>query len=159
MKTHQNVNNEGKLEWVEQYHGEKFGFRRKSLSAAADGSKLGRSLYEVLPGRAWPYHYHSANEEVIYVLEGMETLRLDEEGIRVSKRDYITFPAVRGAHQVINSGYICFSTIIDPDVIVYPDSGKVGIFVGSAPGGSKEKRTLHKYLRDDTEVDYWDGEE
>lgn len=46
--------------------------------------------------------------------------------------------------------------MIDPDVIVYPDSGKVGIFVGSAPDGSKEMRTLHKYLRDDAEIDYWD---
>jgi len=30
---------------------------------------------------------------------------------------------------------------------------------GAAPGGSKEKRTLHKYLRNDSEVDYWNGEE
>jgi hypothetical protein len=36
--------------------------------------------------------------------------------------------------------------MIEPDVVVYPDSGKIGIFVGSAPGGPRENRTLHKYL-------------
>jgi hypothetical protein len=47
----------------------------------------------------------------------------------------------------------------EPDIIVYPDSGKVGLFAGSAPGGPKEKRTLHKYLKKDAEVGYFDGEE
>jgi uncharacterized cupin superfamily protein len=30
------------------------------------------------------YHYHSANEEAIYVLEGAGTLRMDEEEIEIS---------------------------------------------------------------------------
>jgi hypothetical protein len=38
------------------------------------------------------------------------------------------------------------------------DSGKVGIFGGAAPGGPKEKRTFNTFLRDDAEVDYYDGE-
>jgi len=49
--------------------------------------------------------------------------------------------------------------MIEPDVIVYPAYNKIGIFVGPAPGGLKEKRTVHKYLRSDSEIDYWDGEE
>ncbi|KRT66411.1 MAG: cupin domain-containing protein [Candidatus Dadabacteria bacterium CSP1-2] len=111
-----------------------------------------------------PYHYHSANEEAIYILEGKGTLRMDGEEIGISKGDYITCPAGSGAHQIINSSdnilrYLCFSTMLEPDVIVYPDSNKIGIFVGSAPGGPKEKRTVHKYLRGDAEVDYWDVEE
>ncbi len=66
MANHPNVVGDGDLEWDEQSHGEKFGFRRKQLSRAADGEKLGCSLYEVLPGRrAWPYHYHLANEEAL----------------------------------------------------------------------------------------------
>jgi hypothetical protein len=44
-------------------------------------------------------------------------------------------------------------------VIVYPDSGKVGIFGGAAPGGRKEERTFSKFLRDDAEVGYYEGEE
>jgi hypothetical protein len=43
--------------------------------------------------------------------------------------------------------------------VVYPDSGKVGIFGGAAPGGPKEERTFSKFLRGDAEVGYYDGEE
>ena len=163
---HPNVVNEDELEWGEQSHGEKFGYRRKWLGSATDGEKLGCSLYEVPPGRrAWPYHYHGTNEEAVYVLEGSGTLRIGGDEVRVSKGDYVALPArVEGAHQLTNSSdsvlrYLCFSTMIEPDVMVYPDSNKIGIFVGAAPGGPKEKRTLSKFLRGDAEVGYYDGEE
>jgi uncharacterized cupin superfamily protein len=165
MVKHPNVFNEDNLNWVEQSHDEKFALRRKLLSTATGGVKLGCSLYEIPPGKkAWPYHYHTANEEAIYILEGKGTLRIGDKEIQISKGDYITCPAGKEGHQVINSSdkelrYLCFSTMIEPDVIVYPDSNKVGVFVGAAPGGPKEKRTLHKYLRGDAEIDYWDGEE
>ena len=42
---------------------------------------------------------------------------------------------------------------------VYPASGKMGLFAGSAPGGSKEARFLDEFLRMDAKVDYWDGED
>jgi uncharacterized cupin superfamily protein len=161
-----NVVGDGDLQWDEQSHGEKFGYRLKQLGSAAGGEKLGCSLYEVLPGRrAFPYHYHLANEEAIYVLEGSGTLRIGEEEIRVSEGDYVALPArAEAAHQLITSSesvlrYLCFSTMIEPDVMVYPDSGKVGIFGGAAPGGRKEKRTFSKFLRGDAEVGYYDGEE
>jgi hypothetical protein len=51
MANHPNVVGDGDLEWSEQHHGEKFGYRRKQLSRAADGEKLGCSLYEMPPGR------------------------------------------------------------------------------------------------------------
>ena len=62
-----------------------------------------------------------------------------------------------GSHQISNTSdeplrYLCLSTMDEPDVLVYPDSGKIGVFAGSAPGGPKEKRTLHKYLRAGAEV-------
>ncbi len=165
MVNHPNVVGHQDFGWSEQYHGEKFGYRRKSLGSAAGGEKLGCSLYEVPPGRrAWPYHYHLANEEAIYVLEGSGTLRIGGDEIRVSASDYVALPArAEGAHQLINSSetilrYLCFSTMVEPDVMVYPDSGKVGIFGGAAPGGPKEERTFSKFLRDDAEVGYYDGE-
>ena len=166
MREHSNVVNEQDLEWGEQSHGEKFGYRRKQLGSAAGGEKLGCSLYEVPPGRrAWPYHYHLANEEAIYVLEGSGTLRIDERQITLSWGDYVTMPVgERGAHQIINTSdgplrYLCFSTMIEPDAMVYPDSNKIGLFAGSAPGGSKEKRTVSTFLRADAEVGYYEGEE
>src|SRR5215207_4825556 len=94
MREHPNIVNEQDLEWVEQSHGEKFGYRRKQLGSAAGEEKLGCSLYEVPPGRrAWPYHYHLANEEAIYVLEGSGTLRIDERQITLSQGAYATFLA------------------------------------------------------------------
>ncbi len=43
-----------------------------------------------------------------------------------------TLPAEGSAHQLTNRGetnlkYICISTMIDPDIKIYPDSGKVGV--------------------------------
>jgi uncharacterized cupin superfamily protein len=161
-----NVVGDGDLQWDEQSHGEKFGYRRKQLGSAAGGEKLGCSLYEVPPGcRAWPYHYHLANEEAIYVLGGSGTLRIGGEEVLVSEGDYVALPArAEAAHQLVNSSeavlrYLCFSTMIEPDVMVYPDSGKVGVFGGAAPGGPKEVRTFSKFLRGDAEVGYYVGEE
>ena len=161
-----NVTNEDELRWSEHSHGEKFGYRRKSLSSATGGEKLGCSLYEVPPGRrAWPYHYHLANEEAIYVLHGSGTLRIGERECPLSRGDYVALPVGEsGAHQIINTSdealrYLCFSTMVEPDVMVYPDSDKIGLFAGSAPGGPKEKRTLSKFLRSDAEVGYYKGEE
>jgi uncharacterized cupin superfamily protein len=67
-------------------------------------------------------------------------------------------------HQIINTSdealrYLCFSTMLEPDVMLYPDSDKIGLFAGSAPGGPEEKRTSSKFLRGDAKVDYYEGEE
>ena len=94
MKRHPNIVSEEDLLWGEQFCGEGFGFRRKQLGKAAGGEKLGCGLYEVPPGRAaWPYHYHLANGEALYVLEGSDTLRIAGEEVEVRERDYV----VRGA--------------------------------------------------------------
>ena len=81
-----------------------------------------------------------ANEEAIYVLEGSGTLRIGEEEVPISKGDYVTFPAAReeGAHQLVNTSnstlrYLCFSTMIEPDAMIYPGSGKIGGFVERPP--------------------------
>ena len=45
-----------------------------------------------------------------------------------------------------------------PDILVYPDSGKVGVFAGAAPGGPPQELTLRKFLSLSGEVNYWEGE-
>jgi uncharacterized cupin superfamily protein len=165
---HPNVAGQGDLEWGEQSHGQRFGYRRKQLGATAGGRRVGCSLYEVPPGRAaFPRHYHLANEEAIYVLEGSGTLRIGRRGeeVEVSEGDYVALPiGADWSHQPLNTSgvklrYLCFSTMVEPEVMVYPDSGKVGVFGGAAPGGPKEERTFSKFLRGDAEVGYYDGEE
>ncbi|MFB6175542.1 MAG: cupin domain-containing protein [Halobaculum sp.] len=139
-------------------------FRRKKLAAAGEGEDIGCSLYELPPGgQSWPYHYHTGNEEAMYVLSGRGTLRLAGESHSISAGDYVAFPAdERGGHHVANDGeeplrYLAVSTMREPDVIVYPDSEKVGVFAGSPPG-SDDDRSVHGYYREDDDVDYWEGE-
>ncbi len=152
--------NEGDLEWTDIEQGGMC-LRRKQLGEAADGEALGCSLYELPAGeQAWPYHYHTANEEALYVLSGSGTLRLDGESTPLEAGDYVALPAdERGAHRVVNDSggsltYLAVSTMDEPDVTVYPDSEKFGVFVGSPPGG-REGRSLHGYYRRDDDVGYW----
>jgi hypothetical protein len=42
-------------------------------------------------------------------------------------------------------------------VAVYPDSEKVGVYVGAPPGGRGD-RTLEGYYEIGGDVDYWKGE-
>jgi len=138
-------------------------FRRKQLGAAAGGEDLGASLYEVPPGqRTWLAHYHTGNEEAIYVLAGEGTVTLGAERIEhdLSAGDYVALPTGEAGYHDVVAGdetlrYLMLSTMDEPDVTVYPDDGKVGIYAGSAPGGDPETRTLSTYLDANAEVDYW----
>lgn len=156
-----NVND---LDYIAEENGN-FAYQRKKLAAAARGDKLGCSLYQVEPGKkAFPFHAHLSNEEAIFVLEGRGRLRLGKKEIEISKGDYIAMPAgPECAHQIKNIGkevlvYLAISTMSHPDVILYPDSEKVGVFAGTAPGGPKEKRTYAKFLKDTDSLDYYQDE-
>lgn len=162
MKRHPNVINEADVEWVESRRGERWGERRRQLGMAAGGRKLGASVYELEPGRrSWPYHFHLANEEAIYVLAGAGTLRIGTGEVAVAPGDWVALPVgPRCAHQLINTGdeplrYLCVSTMIEPDATVYPDSEKVAIFAGSAPGGNRADRTYGALLDGRARLEFW----
>jgi len=155
--------NQESVEWIER-EDEEYAVRRQRLAAAAGGEELGCSRYELPPGnRAWPYHYHTGNEEAIYVLSGTGQLRLDGERHDLRAGDYVALPAgEESAHQVINPGedpieYLVFSTMNEPEVLGYPDSEKVGVMAGGAPGGDGE-RYIEGYFPEESSVDYWEGE-
>jgi uncharacterized cupin superfamily protein len=140
-----------------------FTTRRRLLGLATGARKLGCSLYEVPPGRrSFPYHWHAANEEAIYVLEGEGMLRLGGREVPLRPGCYATLPTgEEGAHQVLNTStttlkYLCFSTMVEPDLAFYPDSEKVGLFVGGAPGSLEAQM---KTMAAGTECDFWEGEE
>jgi uncharacterized cupin superfamily protein len=137
-------------------------FRRKELSNAVDASKLGCSLYELDPeGRSWPYHYHAANEEALFVLDGRGTLRSHDGEQFLEPGSFVALPTgERGAHQLVNRGdeplrYLMVSTMEEPDVTIYPEMEKFGVYVG-APPGSREERTFEGYYPIDASVDYWE---
>ncbi|PSP79567.1 cupin [Halobacteriales archaeon QS_1_68_20] len=153
--------NEDDLSWQEVQKGNAH-FRRKQLGAADGAEQLGCSLYELPPGGAsFPYHYHTGNEEALYVLSGTGTLRLDGEEHAIEAGDFAALPS--SAPRIRNDGdepvrFLMVSTMNDPDVMVYPDSEKVGFVAGAAPGGDKDERTEEAFFRFADQVDYWDGE-
>jgi uncharacterized cupin superfamily protein len=160
-----NVIHEDELQWIDTVQSASFRSRRKKLSTAAGAQMLGASIYELPPGAsAFPYHYHCANEELLYVLEGEGTLRLGDERVPVRAGSFVAMPpGPAHAHRLYNSSaaplrYLCVSTMSTPEVCVYPDSHKVGVMVGSAPGGDPAQRTLAGVYKLNSGVSYYDGE-
>ena len=107
------------------------------MGEAAGARRLGYNLTLVKPGaRSNPYHFHHAEEEAFYILEGHGTLRQgDEQGgeelVEIGPGDIVAFPAGTGiSHQFINTSeaplvYLAISTIELLDVAEYPDSDKL----------------------------------
>jgi uncharacterized cupin superfamily protein len=158
--------NAGALEWIREASpdGKALRFRRK-LAAAAGGREIGASLYRVPPGaKPWPRHFHTANEEAIYVLAGEGSIALGDAVVPLRAGDYVALPVgAAHAHQIRNDSaselvFLCISTMREPDVVVYPDSNKIGVFAGAAQGGAPQALTLRKFVSLAGEVDYWDGE-
>lgn len=150
-------------ESVHTKQGERFEHHRRQLSVY--GKQLGCSMYRVPPGKtAWPAHHHLANEEAIYILEGHGALTINATTHSVRAGHYIAL-TVGQTHQLLNSSdtetmlYLCFSTMKEPDITIYPDSNKIGIFAGSAPGGDKTSRTLSTFLDMTGTMAYWEGEQ
>ena len=157
-----NVND---MEWAEMGHGERFQNQRKMLTPLDQAymPKLGVSLFRLRPGKcSFPFHEHMANDEAILVTRGSGTLRYGDEQIPLGVGDYVHLPAASGnAHHVFNTGdedleYYCFSSVVLPEVVIYPDSNKIGTmaFRTSASG---ERERMVAFLRHEP-VDYWEGE-
>lgn len=160
------IRNADALDWVDERSPDGTAHRqRKRLSAEAGGQDLGCSLYRVPTGaRPWPRHYHFANEEAVYVLAGRGTMVIGEERLPLRTGDYVALPTGEAhAHQVVNDGsedllFLCLSTMRHPDICMYPDSNKVGVFAGAAPGGSSKDSELKAFLPLEAELPYWDRE-
>ncbi len=140
--------------------GTRFSASTRWLGMAAGGKAIGCGWHEVPPGHtAWPYHYHSANEEAAYILEGEGTLRIGDATVPIKAGDYIAFPVGPAhAHQITNTGagplrYLALSTGVPVEVVGYPDSGKIGLGA-RFPDGNR----MRHLFRLETQVDYYDGE-
>lgn len=154
MARHPHVVRDAEVVAVDLEHGRRFGYRRRQLGKAAGGRMLGCSLFEIAPGRRpFPYHWHTANEEALCVLSGRGTLRLAGEQVPIGPGDYVACPTgPGGAHQVIITGdaplrFLCVSEMIAPEVVVQPDSGKIGVIAGTPPGGEKGPRSTSAFFR------------
>ena len=114
-------------------------------------------LYEIPPGKAsYPYHYHTANTEVFYIIKGSGVMETPEGRKTIKACDVIVCPPNgKGAHKIINTStseiltYLDCDTANSPDVVYYPESGKVGMLVLG-------EESL--FFDNTSKVDYYKGE-
>jgi uncharacterized cupin superfamily protein len=140
------------------------GFRHRgaTLGDQAGCERLGMSIYEVEPGQASaPFHWHVGNEEALLTLSGRIELRGPDGARELEPGEVVAFPrGDRGAHRLTNIGdeparFLMLSEMNYPEIVVYPDSGKVGIRDRHPASAGKAMRL--SFVVDDA-VDYWQGE-
>ena len=143
--------------------GSAFGGSRQRVGAAIGAQKLGYSFFSVPPKKAaFPYHTHTTNEEMIYVIEGRGVLRLAKDEVEVTAGTIIACPpGTEFPHQLINTGnqdlrYLVVSTMEYPDLSEYPDSNKIGAYATAAVGRQVGFRAL--FVKDQ-QIGYYEGED
>lgn len=154
------------LRFDESEHPPKYATRTAAVAKRLGARKLGYRVIELPPGkRGWPFHHHHVNEEMFVVLSGTGQFRRGGEAIQVVAGDVVAAPpgGPETAHQFVNDSdaplrYLAVSTMEEPDVMGYPESGKFAVFVGAAPGGNKADRPFEHVGRIEDAVGYWDGE-
>jgi uncharacterized cupin superfamily protein len=137
-----------------------FRARRARLGYQLGSERLGGSLWEVPPGEAaYPYHYHLAEEEMVVILAGRPSLRTGKGWRELQEGEVCSFRSgEQGAHQLVNRSpatvrFLAFSTHGDPDIVLYPDSGKLGAAERHPRGEG-----LRSFFRIRDAVDYWEDE-
>jgi uncharacterized cupin superfamily protein len=80
--------------------------RGRPLSDVGGKAKIGFGLMELPPGsNTKPAHWHSKEEEHLYVLSGQATLHLGAEFFPLRPGSYVCFPAAQPAgHYLENTG-------------------------------------------------------
>jgi uncharacterized cupin superfamily protein len=140
---------------------EGFRARRARIGYELGTELIGCSLWELPPGEAaYPYHFHHSDEELLVVLKGQPTLRTPEGSRQLEEGEALRFPVGQeGAHQLVNRSpetvtFLAISSHGRPDIVIYPDSGKVGVGERLPRGGG-----LRAFFRHVDAVDYWEGEQ
>ncbi len=150
-------------QWDGERDREGFRLRFTSLGARLGGELLGATLWELPPGQRTLFHCHHGNEELLLVLEGRPVVRTSDGNLKLSRGDVMIFPrGQRGSHALLNpsdlpASYLFVSTTVEPDVLEFHDSGKIGVFAGAPPRMGAEA-PLELFVPTDAGVGYYDGE-
>ena len=109
--------------WAAGTHQEVHG---KPLCDVGSGARVGVGLMELPPGcDTRPAHYHSLEEEHLYVLAGHATLHLGDDTFALEPGSYVCFPAGQPLlHCIENTGaeplrYLMIGERIAGDVVVH----------------------------------------
>jgi uncharacterized cupin superfamily protein len=135
---------------------------KTSISEPFGATMWGGTLYELASGeRVCPYHWHFGEEEWLLVVSGAPTLRRPGGEQVLRAWDVAVFVrGEAGAHEVRNDSderarVLIFSSVSDPEVCVYPDSGKVGAFAGWSRKDGQQVKLMN---RPEANLDDWDAE-
>jgi uncharacterized cupin superfamily protein len=135
------------------------GYRAGQLRLGAElgARRTSATVYELPPGQAvCPFHFECGEEEWLLVLAGRPSVRMPDGTRELAPQDLVFFPTgPAGAHQVRNDGeeparVLMWSEVVWPTATVYPDSDKVGVYVGEDVEDLVFRRT--------SAVEYLDGE-
>jgi uncharacterized cupin superfamily protein len=135
------------------------GFHRVSrrVGEAIGATLIGGTVYDLSEGeRVCPYHYHHGQEEWLYVVSGRPTLRAPGGEVELRAGDTVCFgTGPESAHDLSGPGRVLLlSANRWPEVVVYPDSDKLG----ARPAPWPEQMIDRGNFRRSDAVDYWDGE-
>jgi uncharacterized cupin superfamily protein len=131
-----------------------------SFGKRAGMDLLGATVYELQPGARWAdLHVHYANEELILVLAGAQTLHSLEESRELQPGELVACPrGPKGAHRLENASgeparVLIVSTMVMPEVVEYPEDGRVFVMTEppytDAPFEPDKGRILRVFKRDD----------
>ena len=110
--------------------------RTEALRRRARRDDVGRNAVRARAGRGDRYHWQVGEEERLLVVAGAPTLRTPEGEQVLKPWDVAVFRrGEEGAHQLRNDSgepvrAVFFSTVSDPEVVVYPDKGRTGVIAG-----------------------------
>lgn len=144
---------------------EKFQAHVGDLGRRIGAQKLGYNLTVVPAGkRAFPFHSHRANEEMVFVLEGAGEVRIGEATYPIKAGDAICCPVggPETAHQIVNTSnaelkYLAVSTRLSPEICEYPESKKFGVYAEYPPKDGKPAG--FRFLsRPAASINYYGGE-
>ncbi len=127
------------------------------FGSAAGGKDLSVRLYELPPGEhLCPYHYEYV-EEWLLVMTGDVRVRAPQGTSSATAGELVCFPAgPDGAHQVWNEAdaaarVVMFSVATVPEVCVYPDSDKIGVWTAN-------QHDHWMFRGSEGKLEYFDGE-
>ena len=135
------VTNISKIEPMHLNQHERYEFFRHAVSGTGatyregEGGQLVVAFYTIPPGKSnFPYHYHTANEEVFYIISGSGVLETPQGDREIGAGDVVICPTgADGAHKITNSSetenlvYLDVDTNILPEIAFYPHTNKVGL--------------------------------
>lgn len=155
--------NPAELELEHWQEGTFFESRDASFGADLGLTDLGIGYSELPPGKSGcPFHNHHIEEELFIIISGEGEYRFGPDRYPVKPGDVLGAPAggPETAHHLINTGtvpltYLSISANAKAEICEYPDSGKFLAKSRAIPGGKPVFRFLG---RQDSAVDYWDGE-